>query len=265
VEVTGAVPEEVGHNAVAAAIERAGACLAAARRLVVTTGAGMSKESGIPTFRDAPNALWADFDPEVVATREGFRRDPALVWRWYADRRAMIARARPHAGHEALARLEDLFDDFLLLTQNIDGLHLAAGSRRVVELHGNIFRYRCFDRDHPVAEWPETGEVPPRCACGSLLRPDVVWFGELLSAADLDRAYAALAACDTLLVVGTSGLVYPAAGFAELARGVGARVIEVNPDPTPLSALADVVVRAGARDALPPIVARLEREPPRGA
>ena len=240
-------------------VERAAALLAAARRLVVTTGAGMSKESGIPTFRDAPSALWANYDPETLATRAGFRRDPALVWRWYAERRAMIARARPHAGHEALARLEPWYEDFLLLTQNIDGLHLAAGSRRVIELHGNIFRYKCFDRDHP-APAPEAGcDVPPRCRCGSYLRPDIVWFGEPLDAADLDRAFGALALCDALLVVGTSGIVYPAAGFPEVARAAGARVIEVNPDPTSISKLADVVVRAGARDALPEIVGRVER------
>jgi NAD-dependent deacetylase len=257
------VREETGARG--PAIDDAVAILVPARRVVVTTGAGMSKESGIPTFRDAPNALWADFNPEDLATREGFRRDPARVWRWYAERRAMIARARAHAGHKALARLETLCDDFLLLTQNIDGLHHAAGSRHVVELHGNIFRFRCFENDHPAPAPAETDEVPPRCACGSFLRPDVVWFGEALAAADLDRAYSALSACEVLLVVGTSGLVYPAAGFADLARAVGARVIEVNPDPTPLSDIADVTVRSGAKEALPEIVRGLERARRAGA
>jgi NAD-dependent deacetylase len=241
------------------ALEKAVAVLAAARRLVVTTGAGMSKESGIPTFRDAPSALWASYDPDELATRGGFRRNPALVWRWYAARRTMIARARAHEGHEALARLERSFEHFLLLTQNIDGLHLAAGSRRVIELHGNIFRYRCFDHDHPAPEPPESAEVPPRCGCGSFLRPDVVWFGEPLSGSDLERAYDAISSCDALLVVGTSGLVYPAAGFPEVAKSAGAKVIEVNPEPTPLSRLSDVVVRAGARDTLPAMVFRVER------
>lgn len=231
--------------------------LRGARSVVVTTGAGMSKESGIPTFRDAPNALWANFNPEDLATRSGFRRDPALVWRWYAERRAMIARATPHDGHEALARLERIFDAFVVLTQNIDGLHTRAGSRRVVELHGSIFRYKCFDKDHPAPGPFAPGEVPPRCACGSFVRPDVVWFGESLDPAHLEAAYAALAACDVLLVVGTSGLVYPAAGFAETAKQVGARVIEVNPEETPLSPFADVFIAGGARSILPALEAQI--------
>ena len=236
---------------VGACIERAAGWLCRATRVVATTGAGVSKESGIPTFRDAPNALWENYRPEDLATRGGFRRDPARVWRWYAERRAMIAGARPHEGHAALARMETSFDDFLLLTQNIDNLHTLAGSTRLLELHGNIFRYKCFDRDHPAAAPGETQDVPPRCACGSYLRPDVVWFGEALDAGDLRRAYAALDTCEVLLVVGTSGLVYPTAGFPEIARQAGARVVEINPEPTPVTPLADVFVRSGAREALP--------------
>jgi NAD-dependent deacetylase len=231
--------------------------LRAARRIVVTTGAGMSKESGIPTFRDAPNALWANYDPQALATRDGFRRDPALVWRWYADRRAMIAQAKPHEGHVALAQWEARVPHFTVLTQNIDGLHVAAGSRRVVELHGNIFRYKCFDRDHPAHEPFASVEIPPRCTCGSPLRPDVVWFGEMLDAAHLKTAYDALASCDVLLVVGTSGLVYPAAGFAAEAKAAGAKVIEVNPEPTPLSELADVFVAGGAKSILPALTGQI--------
>jgi NAD-dependent deacetylase len=243
------------------AVERAAAILGDTRRLVVATGAGMSKESGIPTFRDAPNALWEQYDPEDLATRAGFRRDPGRVWRWYAERRRMIARARPHAGHVAVAEMQTMFDSFLLVTQNIDNLHTVAGSTDVVELHGNIFRYKCFDRDHPAADPGPSVEDPPRCACGSYLRPDVVWFGEMLHAAHIDRVYAALAACDTVLVVGTSGMVYPAAGFPGVARDAGARVVEVNPEETPLTALADVFVPSGARDALPRIVAALRAGP----
>ncbi len=228
----------------------------AARRVVVTTGAGMSKESGIPTFRDAPNALWANYNPEDLATRRGFRRDPALVWRWYAERRAMIAAARPHEGHVALARWEERCDSFVVLTQNIDGLHTAAGSKNVVELHGNIFRYKCFDRDHAVEGPFPDDEVQPRCACGSLVRPAVVWFGEALDPAHLEAADAALSSCDVLVVVGTSGLVYPAAGFAEVAKESGARVVEVNPDPTPVTEIADVVVAGGARVILPALAAQ---------
>jgi NAD-dependent protein deacetylase/lipoamidase len=243
---------------VGACIERAAGWLRGAARVVATTGAGMSKESGIPTFRDAPSALWENYRPEDLATRSGFRRDPARVWCWYAERRAMIALALPHEGHTALARMEAQYEDFLLLTQNIDNLHTLAGSTRLIELHGNIFRYKCFDRDHPGAPPEATQEVPPRCACGSYLRPDVVWFGEALDAGDLERAYAALGACEVLLVVGTSGLVYPAAGFPDIARQAGAKVVEINPEPTPITPLADVFVRSGARDALPALLQRVE-------
>lgn len=231
--------------------------LRAARCIVVTTGAGMSKESGIPTFRDAPNALWANYDPQALATRAGFRRDPELVWRWYADRRALIAQAKPHAGHVALAQWEARARHFVVLTQNIDGLHIAAGSRNVVELHGNIFRYKCFDRDHPAHEPFASGETPPRCACGSPLRPDVVWFGEMLAAENLQAAHDALAQCDVLLVVGTSAQVYPAAGFASEAKAAGAKVIEINPEPTPMSELADVFVAGGAKSVLPALTAQI--------
>jgi NAD-dependent deacetylase len=219
------------------------------RRVVVVTGAGMSKESGIATFRDARSGLWARYDPEELATRRGFARDPALVWNWYAERRALIERAQPHEGHHALARMEAHVDSLVILTQNIDGLHTAAGSTEVVELHGNIRRAKCFASNHPAPEpWPDG--APPRCQCGSFLRPDVVWFGEMLNPAHLDRAGASIDACDVMLVVGTSGLVYPAAAFPEDARRAAKHVIEINPEPTPITAIADVSVRAGARDAL---------------
>jgi NAD-dependent deacetylase len=241
--------ESHDREAFVAAIARASEVLSGARRLVVTTGAGMSKESGIPTFRDAQTGLWERYDPEELATRAGFRRNPALVWSWYAQRRAIIERARPHEGHHALAQLESCFDSLVLLTQNIDGLHVAAGSTQVIELHGNILRTKCFDSNHP-APFPHGEETPPRCACGSLLRPDVVWFGEMLDPDDLERAYAAISACDAMLVVGTSGLVHPAAGFPQDAKRAGASVIEVNTEATPVTAFADVSLRSGARDAL---------------
>jgi len=230
--------------------------LRASRRVVVTTGAGMSKESGIPTFRDAPNALWANYNPEDLATRAGFRRDPTLVWRWYAERRAMIAAAQPHEGHVALAQWEPHFDAFVVLTQNIDGLHTAAGSKNVIELHGNIFRYKCFDRNHPSGGPFPAGEEPPRCRCGSLLRPDVVWFGESLNPGHLAAADDALTSCDVLVVVGTSGVVYPAAGFVEIAKEHGAQVVEINPERTPLTDVADVFVAGGARTILPALAAQ---------
>jgi len=219
----------------------------------------MSKESGIPTFRDAPSSLWANFNPEELATPEGFAKDPPLVWKWYVERRKMIGQASPHPGHFAVAALEPMFDEFLLLTQNIDNLHREAGSREIVELHGNIFHFKCFDNHHTIEELPETNEEPPRCHCGSAIRPDVVWFGEALDTDDLDRAFRALTSCEAVLVVGTSGIVYPAAGFPGAAKSSGALVVEVNPEETPITGLADVFVKAPAGEALPAIVERLEQ------
>ena len=235
------------------ALERSVEILRGANAVVVSTGAGMSKESGIPTFRDAPNALWAEFDPERLASPAGFRRDPALVWRWYGERRDMIAEAEPNAGHRAIAELERKFENFVVLTQNIDNLHRRAGSKNVVEVHGNIFRYKCFDNNHRVDELPADDHVPPRCKCGSLLRPDVVWFGELLPARALDQCFDALQKCDVIVVVGTSGMVHPAAGFPAVAKETGALVIEVNPEETPITAGADVFVQGPAGEVLPEI------------
>jgi NAD-dependent deacetylase len=240
-------------------IARAAEVLSRAESLVVSTGAGMSKESGVPTFRDAPNALWAKYDPQELATPEGFLRNPSLVWQWYAERRRMISAVKPHAGHFAVAEMEALFPSFMLLTQNIDNLHREAGSEKLVELHGNIFRYKCFDRHHAIDVLPESNEVPPRCSCGSPIRPDVVWFGEMLPEGALDLAYARLATCDALLVVGTSGTVHPAAGFPSFAKQCGARVIEINPEPTELTADADVFITSTAGRALPELVASLKR------
>jgi NAD-dependent deacetylase len=247
--------DPTGEDSLARAVD----ALARARRVVVITGAGMSKESGIATFRDAQTGLWARYDPEELATRAGFRRDPARVWSWYAERRAIIERARPHEGHAALARMERHFDSLWILTQNIDGLHLAAGSTHVVELHGSIHRTKCFDAGHPVSGPFPGGEAPPRCACGSWLRPDVVWFGEMLDPTNLERAFQVSASCEVMLVVGTSGLVHPAAGFPEDAKRAGAFVMEINPEPTPISAVADAWIRSGARDALVEIERALVR------
>jgi NAD-dependent deacetylase len=233
------------------AIDTAARLLRDARSVVVSTGAGMSKESGIPTFRDAPNALWENFDPEKLASPEGFLNDPPLVWRWYQDRRRMISAAQPNAGHTAIARLEGYFDRFVVVTQNIDDLHRKAGSNNIIEMHGNIFRYKCFDMGHPVDELPRDDRVPPRCRCGSMIRPDVVWFGEVLPEEAVERAYTALESCDVMLVVGTSGIVYPVAGFPGVARRAGARIIEINPEATPITQLADVFLEGTAGDVLP--------------
>jgi NAD-dependent deacetylase len=234
---------------------------ALARRLdagpvLVLTGAGMSAESGVPTFRDAQTGLWARFRPEDLATPEAFERDPATVWRWYAWRRELVAKAEPHAGHRALAEIERRLGERLtIVTQNVDGLHQRAGSRRVVELHGNILRTTCSRTRLPIEpSWlaAHPGEPPrsPHHALG-LARPDVVWFGEALPAAALEQAWRACEACRVCLVVGTSALVQPAASLPRLARDSGAWVVEINPERTPISGQVDEVLTGSAAQLLP--------------
>ena len=234
--------------------------LSRARSIAVLTGAGISAESGIPTFRDALTGLWEQFKPEELATPEAFLANPKLVWEWYAWRRRKVADAVPNPGHVALAELERRCiardANFTLVTQNVDGLHQVAGSRNVIELHGNIRRVKCFDHHHPAASWSETGELPPRCAqCGSMLRPDVVWFGEMLPDDALETAMQAARHCDVFLSVGTSAVVEPAASLPLVARQSGAMVIEVNPQPTPLTAAAQISLRGAAGELLPQLVA----------
>ena len=231
--------------------------LRCAKSIAVLTGAGVSAESGVPTFR-GEGGLWRQFRAEDLATPEAFARDPRLVWEWYDWRRQKIAACRPNPAHEALAKLETRCAEFLLITQNIDDLHRRAGSRRLVELHGNIWRVRCA-REATVSALPDMPlrEIPPRCACGALLRPDVVWFGEALPVEALERATKAAEACDLFLVVGTSALVQPAASLPLMAKQHGAGVIEVNPDPTPLSRLVDVSLHGKAGEVLPALLAAL--------
>ncbi len=238
-----------------AALARVREALSSAKSIVVLTGAGISAESGIPTFRDAMTGLWSRFRPEDLATPEAFLRDPRTVWDWYAWRRERVSQARPNAGHLALAAIESQAAargaSFLLVTQNVDGLHACAGSRRLVELHGNIRRVKCFDHGHPAERWTE-GAVPPRCErCGSMLRPDVVWFGEVLPEGAIEQAVRAARQCDLFMSVGTSGLVEPAASLAFEALSRGAMVAEVNPDRTPLSGRASVVLGGVAGSVLP--------------
>ena len=240
------------------AIETARQALAGARDIAVLTGAGISAESGIPTFRGAQTGLWARYDPMQLATEEGFRDDPSLVWRWYAWRRELVAGAEPNAGHRALAAAEGRFERFHVITQNVDGLHARAGSTRPIELHGNLMRTICLERcgfsEALPARLP-AGE-PPRCPrCGGWLRPDVVWFGEMLDPGSLQEAAAVAAGCDAMLVVGTSGLVYPAAGLPTAARRAGAAVVTVNPEPTDLDGLASVCIRGTAARVLPALLA----------
>jgi NAD-dependent deacetylase len=231
--------------------------IAHAQRVAVLTGAGISAESGIPTFRDATTGLWAKFDPMQLASEEGFRADPPLVWRWYAWRRGLVANAQPNAGHYALASAQSRFDSFELITQNVDGLHARAGSAPI-ELHGSIMRTVCLAKCGFVEGDPKrlpAGE-PPRCpGCGDWLRPDVVWFGEMLDTATMQQAEEAAARCDVMLVIGTSGLVYPAAGLPAQALHNGAKVIIVNPQASELDGLATVVVRGPAAVELPRLFA----------
>ncbi len=212
--------------------------LGRARRVAVLTGAGVSAESGVPTFRGT-EGLWRRYRAEDLATPEAFQRDPGLVWEWYDWRRQRIARCRPNPAHHAIAWLERRAPEFLLITQNVDGLHRRAGSVRMVELHGSLWRVRCL-AEGKTAENLEVPlrPIPPRCACGGLLRPDVVWFGETLPAEALHAAFGAAESCDLFFVVGTSALVQPAAWLPVIARRRGAYVVEVNLEPTPLTSLA---------------------------
>lgn len=221
-----------------------------ARSVVVLTGAGMAAESGVPTFREAQTGLWARHRPEDLATRQAFARNPRLVWQWYAWRRELVRQAEPHAGHFALAALERRIPSFTVVTQNVDGLHRRAGSHRVVELHGNLFVDRCF-REGDVVESDGLEGEPPACPrCGGPVRPGVVWFGENLPEDAVAESNRALEACDVLLVVGTSGLVWPAAGLPGLARSHGAWVVEINPEDTEISGTAHLALREKAGPAL---------------
>lgn len=222
--------------------------LSGARRVAVLTGAGISKPSGIPTFRDAAG-LWKDFDIEEYATPEAYARNPQKVWEWYAWRYQNVLQAQPNRAHVLLVMLEKrVGDGFLLVTQNVDSLHSRAGSKRLVELHGNIARGRC-ERCGQRFVLPDPARFvpPPYCpTCNSRGRPDVVWFGEMLPAGAFDQAEQAFTQAQVALVVGTSAEVEPAASLGRLAHSSGAYLIEINPDPTPLSSWADCSLRMGA-------------------
>src|ERR1700736_5644540 len=208
-----------------------------AKKIVALTGAGVSAESGLATFRDAQTGLWSKFKPEELATAEAFRRNPRLVWDWYVWRRQQALKAEPNTGHLALAEMERRAFEFLLVTQNVDGLHARAGSEQIVELHGNIHRFRCFDKNCTTDNFDVKHG---RCrSCGGNLRPDVVWFGEMLPTDALQAAIDAAETCDAFFSIGTSSVVYPAADLWRRAKECGAIVIEINKDPTPLTPLAD--------------------------
>lgn len=229
--------------------------LRAAQHIAVLTGAGVSAESGVPTFRDAQTGLWANYDPQELATPEAFERNPLLVWEWYAYRRQLIGEKAPNPAHHALAALEKFVPKVTLITQNIDELHQRAGSHDAVELHGSIRRCRCVACEAVTREWDESGDLPPRCAhCGSMLRPDVVWFGEPLPFDAFARAVAATQDADVFFSIGTSSIVYPAAALPLEAVEHGATTIEVNPESTSVTVMMDYVFQGPAGLVLPKLI-----------
>jgi NAD-dependent deacetylase len=229
------------------------AALRDARHVCVLTGAGVSAESGVPTFRDAQEGLWARYRAEDLATPEAFRANPALVWRWYRWRRELIAAAEPNPGHLALVRLAEGAPRLTLVTQNVDNLHQRAGSAGVIEFHGNIFEDRCF-AEGTLHVARASDEVPACPDCGAPLRPGVVWFGEAIPEHALAASSAAAAACDVFLSVGTSSAVYPAAGLAEIARQNGAQLIEINPNPTMQASSFDFALAGNSGVILPELL-----------
>jgi NAD-dependent deacetylase len=224
-------------------------------RLAALTGAGVSQESGLRTFRDAQSGLWAQYRPEDLASPQAFAGNPKLVWDWYAWRREAVKAVRPNAGHYALVEIEKRIPQFTLITQNVDGLHRFAGSANVLELHGNIQRVRCSECCTFTETWGDDTESVPRCeSCGGLLRPDVVWFGEALPREQLEAAVEAARRCEVFFSIGTSGLVQPAASLAFAARNRGAAVVEVNLESTPLTSKADFFLQGKSGEILPALV-----------
>lgn len=231
-----------------------------ANRVAILTGAGISAESGIPTFR-GEEGLWKKYRPEELATPAAFSQDPKFVWEWYDWRRGIFAQKEPNPGHEVIARWEETFPTFSLITQNIDDLHQKAGSKNIWELHGNIWKVRCTE-EGTITENYDTPlkEIPPLCPdCGALLRPHVVWFGESLSPTILQKSIQLSSECDVMFVIGTSAVVQPAASLPFEASKAGAKLVEINPDPTPLSLYADFSIRGKSGEILPLIDEELKK------
>ncbi len=233
-----------------------------ANRVAILTGAGISAESGIPTFR-GEEGLWKKYRPEELATPTAFSQDPKLVWEWYDWRRGIIGQKEPNPGHKVIARWEETFPTVSLITQNIDGLHQKAGSKNIWELHGNIWKLRCTE-EGTITENHDTPlkEIPPLCPnCGALLRPHVVWFGESLSPTILQKSIQLSSECDVMFVIGTSAVVQPAASLPFEASEAGAKIVEINLDPTPLSLYADFSIRGKSGEILPLIDEELKKTP----
>jgi NAD-dependent deacetylase len=226
-----------------------------AERVAALTGAGVSQESGLRTFRDAQTGLWSQYKPTELASPKAYERDPKLVWDWYAMRREKVREVEPNHGHLALVEMAHHIPDFSLITQNVDNLHRKAGSPRVIELHGNLQRVRCSSCSQQAETWEDAGDVVPHCAaCHGLLRPDVVWFGETLPREELEAAVEAARSCQVFFSIGTSGMVQPAASLAYAARNRGAVLIEINAEPTPITGKTDYSLHGKSGEILPALI-----------
>jgi NAD-dependent deacetylase len=233
--------------------------LQSSQQVAVLTGAGISAESGVPTFRQAQTGLWAQYDPTELATPAAFERNPRLVWEWYTWRRNLISEADLNPAHHALVEMETYYSKFTLITQNVDGFHRLAGSRNLIELHGDIFRTKCVRENRIIPDWVVTDQLPPRCPqCDSLLRPDVVWFGESLPSEAINTAIQDVNSTQVFFSIGTSTLVEPAASLPFIALNNGATVVEINPQETPLTPLVSYALTYPAGEILPSLMAAIK-------
>lgn len=227
--------------------------LKSSKYVVVLAGAGLSQESGVPTFRGA-DGLWKQFRAEELATPQAFQRNPELVWEWYCWRRSIIAKAEPNQAHYAIVELEKKYEQFLLITQNVDGVHRKAGSKKYIEIHGCIWESKCVDCYSVVDDFEtDHTKISPCKKCGGIMRPNVVWFGEAIPDMNLRKSYYAAQSCDVMIVVGTSGYVQPAASLPFLAKQNNAKVIDINIEPTSISEIADIFIQGRAGEVLPRI------------
>jgi len=245
-------------------LQKAADALRTAKRIAVSSGAGVSKESGIPTYRDALTGLWSNYSFQELASPEGFRANPDKVWDWYTERRMQLKTVHPNAGHIALAKLADIVPALTIITQNIDDLHERGGSRDVMHLHGKLNEVKCFYncQGEPTlvdeAHFVHGESSPPTCPhCGRWLRPNVVWFGEMLPVGIFDRAEAIVAQSDVFIVAGTSGVVFPAAQLPLTAKQAGATVIEINPDATDYDAFVDISLHGAFGQVMPALLDRV--------